>query len=223
MTYTITPNESVGTLSGTFLGVITANGTQITINAGTPTGLYTLTHTLTNGLCSDTYSQEIAVVNTPVAVSTGGTVCTGSITNLTQFVNGSSSLGGVFSGSSASGQVVGGVLLATSTPGTVSVTYTIGQAGTTCTASTTFTITVVSQANADFDLPSYVCTDQTFDLTTFLTPATTTGGTFTATAGTVNGNQYTSPGTTQVVYITYTVGTGSCQVSDTEALQVFCS
>lgn len=220
-TYTLTPVETGGTWSGTLLGVVSVNGTQVTVTAGTATGLYTLTYTKTNGLCSDTYSLEVAVVNTPVAVSQDGTVCTGSITNLTQYVNGSSSLGGVFSGSSASGQVVGGVLLATGTPGTVSVTYTIGQAGTTCTASTTFTITVVSQANADFDLPSYVCTDQTFNLTTFLTPGTTTGGTFTATAGTVSGNQYTSPGTTQVVYITYTVGTGTCQVSDTEALQVF--
>lgn len=219
--YTVTPVEAGGTWSGTLLGVVTVNGGQVDVTAGTPTGLYTLTYSLTNGLCSDTYSLEVAVVNTPVAVSHDGTVCTGSITNLTQFVDGSSSLGGVFSGSSASGQVVGGVLLATGTPGTVSVTYTIGQAGTTCSASTTFTITVVSQANADFDLPSYVCTDQTFNLSTFLTPNTTTGGTFTASAGTVNGNQYTSPGTTQVVYITYTVGDGTCQVSDTEALQVF--
>jgi len=226
--YTLTPDEAIDAVSGTLLGIpgitvtVNADGTAtISVPASTATGLYTLTHTITNGECSDTYSQEIAVVNTPVAVSTNATVCTNSITNLTQFVNGSSSLGGTFSGSGAAGAAVGGVFLATGTPDSVQVTYTIGQAGTTCSASTTFTVTVVSQANADFDLGSYVCTNQTINLANFLTPATTPGGTFTASAGTVNGNNYTSPGTTQIVYITYTVGTGTCQVSDTEALQVF--
>lgn len=225
--YTLTPNEVIGGVSGTFTGiaglsvVVNADGTAtITVPAAAATGLYTLTHTLTNGLCTDVYSQEIAVVNTPVVATQNGTVCTNSITNLTQFVNGSSSLGGVFSGSGAAGTVSGGVFLAAG-PGTVTITYTIGQAGTTCVASGTFDITVVSQANADFDLGSYVCTNQTIDLLPFLTPATTSGGTFTASAGTISGNSYTSPGTTQVVYITYTVGSGSCQVSDTEALQVY--
>ena len=198
------------------LGAIPAlpAGTWSTADGSAPTvaGLYTITNSAANGPCTDEFHQEVLVALGADIVVANDTIvaCVNYGLNLT--TNVSSSIAGSFSGVGVSGNI----FLYNAT-GPQTITYTVNGE---CAASATFVVNVLESANADFDAPESICSEQTVDLTNWFA-GTTPGGTFTATAGTVNGNMFTAPAAEGTSFsITYTVGEGVCQETHTETLVV---
>lgn len=152
------PAAASGTTSG--LQVFDPQGNNISHEdfvAATVGGLYTITQTTGPVGCQDEYTHEVLVVESPTAVSADATVCRSqAVVDLTQFVAGST-MGGNFSGTGVAGNVLVLGTLSSST-----ITYTVGSNG--CTATTTFTLTIVDQPNAAFDVIDQICTGTTVNL-----------------------------------------------------------
>jgi hypothetical protein len=156
----------------------TANGTYASLGgaaATTPTTGITSVQNLTPG-------NDFFVLASPAACNAtftypNATYCTTGL-NPTPSAPGTS--GGIFS--STTGLTIdpanGAILLATSTPGTYTVTY---SAGASCTATTTVTITAPATAGFSFGATSY-CTSATAAVTPTLATGAT-AGTFSSTTG----------------------------------------
>ncbi|MEZ4886735.1 MAG: T9SS type A sorting domain-containing protein [Chitinophagales bacterium] len=154
------------TPTGTILGTSTITFNGGTVGAVIPTtgldGLYEITHTVTNGVCSDSDNTYVYIIGTAVATSNSQTVCAdaGDLINLTQFLGAGTTPGGGFTntGGAATVNAVGGVLgpgdvLLVGSATTYDVTYTVGIEGQ-CAATTNFTVTVVPTPDATLASPA---------------------------------------------------------------------
>lgn len=239
-TITITPN---GTLTGTYTFVDTYTWPITDADAGTPGiqfvvptmspdgsmavsgGLYTIVHTAAspNG-CSCVTSQTVLVVEAPDAVTTNGDssfeVCASDLPlDLTQFVGGSSSMGGTFTASA--GDIVNGQLLMTVAGGTATITYTIGSEVSGCSDDVTFTVTTTTQALANVLALPQICEGTTINLFDYLSSNTTAGGTFYVNGVAVSDEDASAWTPSAGAYeIEYMVGSGSCAASDAGVLYV---
>jgi hypothetical protein len=224
---TVTP-----TITGTAGGVFTAFPAGLTINSstgvitlGTSTGgTYTITYTLSGGTnCPATSSTAtITVTAAPSATISyaGSPYCSSAGTaSITQ----TGTTGGTYS--STAGLTInastGAVTLATSTPGTYTVTYTVAAGGGCAVYTTTTTITITAQPSATIAYTgSPYCSSAG---TANVTQTGTAGGTYSATpagltinAGTGAITLGTSTGGTYTV--TYTVAAaGGCSTYTTTA------
>ncbi|MCI1188150.1 T9SS type A sorting domain-containing protein [Hymenobacter sp. DH14] len=179
-----------GTAGGTFSSTsgLTINATTgaITLSSSTP-GTYTVTYTVA-GPCGSSSTQLVTITTAPVATFSYGTspsYCVSGATNpAPSFGTGAS--GGVFS--STAGLTIdpatGTITLASSTPGTYTVTNTIAANGGCAAATATAQVTITAAPLATF---SYGTTS-TFCVSGTTAPAVVLGtgataGTFSSTAG----------------------------------------
>jgi hypothetical protein len=179
-----------GTTGGTFSSTsgLTINATTgaITLASSTP-GTYTVTYTVA-GACGSSSTQQVTITTAPSAsfsYGTSSTFCVSGATNPTpSFGTGAS--GGVFS--STSGLTInastGVITLASSTPGTYTVTNTIAANGGCAAATATAQVTITAAPVATF---SYG-TSSTFCVSGTASPAVVLGtgataGTFSSTTG----------------------------------------
>ncbi|MDQ2793494.1 MAG: T9SS type A sorting domain-containing protein [Bacteroidota bacterium] len=180
-----------GTAGGTFSSTagltISASTGAITLSSTTP-GTYTVTYTVA-GACGSSSTQSVTITTAPLATFSYGpaasTYCVSGATNpAPSFGTGASA--GVFS--STTGLTVnattGVITLASSTPGTYTVTNTIAANGGCAAASATAQVTITAAPVATF---SYGTTS-TFCVSGTTNPAVTLGtgataGTFSSTTG----------------------------------------
>ncbi|KAA9325363.1 T9SS type A sorting domain-containing protein [Hymenobacter busanensis] len=177
---TPTPTTSVsgGTFTSTSGLSLNASTGAINLAASTP-GTYTVTYT-TSGACGGSGNTTVTISNAGNAAFAyaASTFCV-SGTNPTPTVSGTS--GGTFS--SASGLSLnastGAINLSASTPGTYTVTYSVGGA---CPASSTQTVTINSAPAAAFSYASAAyCTSSTNPTPTIASGSA--AGTFSSTSG----------------------------------------
>ncbi|MBK9461992.1 MAG: hypothetical protein IPN94_21840 [Sphingobacteriales bacterium] len=207
------PAPADGTTSG--LQVFDPQGNNIShaaFQAATVGGLYTIIQTTGPAGCQEEYTHDVLVVESPTAVSDDAyTVCRSqAVVDLTQFVAGST-MGGNFTGTGVAGEVL---ILGTLPSSTI--TYTVGSNG--CTATTTFTITIVDQPNAAFDVIDQICEGTTVNLYDYTLQD---NGTFTDNGVAVSNPAAwtaTGSGLHNLVY-TITIGT-SCTDTDQENVYV---
>ncbi|MCX7650348.1 MAG: T9SS type A sorting domain-containing protein [Flavobacteriales bacterium] len=216
---TPTVNTPGGTFSATPAGLVFVNPSNGTINlTSSLPNTYTVTYT-TAGTCPASSSVGIAIASAPNAsFSYGQTAyCTNAGAPTPSVVT----PGGTFSASPAGlslNAATGQINLASSAPGTYTITYTLAS---TCTTSATQTLTVNSAPTVTLSYPqtSY-CQNQGFVTPTFAP----TGGTFSVTPAGLNINSASGvinlagsvPGT---YTITYNVG-GVCPAFATTTLVV---
>lgn len=233
-TLTITPDNAGTTTINAGVGqTVMVSGNDFVI----PTdwvGNYTITHTVTNGTCTTTEESIINVVALPSVTIPDAevSVCSDALVNLNQFVQTpQGQAAGTFSGPGVIGlNVFDPNVAAASCPscdGVYAITYTTG---TTCVATGSFTITVISQATADLDIDGQICLDATVDLNDYLVSGATPGGNFiinyTNEACTDVTVAYDAAGTTYTfdcagkVEVSYVVGDAQCDVTDGEIVWV---
>jgi hypothetical protein len=206
------PAAAAGTTSG--LQVFDPQGNNIShaaFQAATVGGLYTIEQTTGPAGCQEEYTHDVLVVESPTAVSADATVCRNqAVVELTQFVAGST-MGGNFTGTGVAGEVL---ILGTLNSSTI--TYTVGSNG--CTATTTFTITIVDQPNAAFDVIDQICEGTTVNLYDYTLQD---GGAFTDNGVAVpNPAAWTATGA-GLHNLVYTIGGGtSCTATDQENVYV---
>ncbi|GAA3984207.1 T9SS type A sorting domain-containing protein [Hymenobacter antarcticus] len=198
-----------GTAGGTFSSTagLTINATTgaITLGSSTP-GTYTVTYSV-GGACSSSSTQSVTITNAPVATFSYGTTptfCVSSTTNpVPSFGTGASA--GTFS--STTGLTIdattGAITLASSTPGTYTVTNAIAAASGCAAATATASVTITAAPVATFSYPA--TTTYCAGSTSTVTPTLGTGataGTFSSTTGlTIN------PATGVITLSTSTAGT----------------
>ncbi len=214
------------TISGTPGGAFTATPSGLTISpttgqvtlATSAVGTYTVTYAV-SGTCPASQTQTLTISTAPAAgfaYATTGPVCAGSATTITPTLSAGASAG-VFSASPAGLTLAvssGTVNLATSQPGTYTITNTIAASGGCAAASATATLTVVAAPTATIAAsgPTTFCTGGSVTLTAtggasylWSTGATTpsisvtAAGTYTVTATNAAGCTATSAPTTVVV------------------------
>ncbi|GAB2964090.1 hypothetical protein GCM10027048_36770 [Hymenobacter coalescens] len=185
-TSTVTPTLGTGATAGTFSstsGLVIDPATGVINLAGSTAGTYTVTNTLAaTGACGAVTATSTVTI-TPAASAAfsygAGTYCV-SGTNPTATVTGTA--GGTFSSTTglSLNATTGAINLAASTPGTYTVTYTVGTA---CSATATATVTITTAPVATF---SYATANYCAGATGTVAPAFGTGasgGTFSSTAG----------------------------------------
>ncbi len=219
----VTPS-SVATPGGTFsssTGLVFANATtgEINVVASTP-GTYTITYN-TGGACSATSTQSLTITAAPDASFTysASSYCVNG-SNPTPTVTGSVGTFSSTTGLSVNGST-GVINLATSTPGTYTVTNTINTPG--CPVTTDQeTVTINAVDNASFAYASSIVCSGGANVT----PSTvaTPGGTFSSTAGLVFANATTGEinvaGSTVGTYtVTYTTN-GACPSTSTQSFTI---
>lgn len=138
-----------------------------------------------------------------------GTVCeTDSPINLNTLITGTQ--GGVFTGQG----VNNGFFNPSGNIGSFNITYTINIGG--CERTQTNTIIVIAQPNASWTLPSSICAGETIQLNSLISG--TPGGAFSGQG--VSGNTFNSSNLNGNINITYAVGSGSCQATSSQTIQV---
>lgn len=188
----------------------TQNPTHIYPTGGT----YQVTLTITWGPCVVSLTQNVNVIpNTPVSITSVPTQCTTNPAfNLT-----ASAPGGVWSGTGITNSSTGTFNPSVAGPGTYNIIYAITASG--CPSADTIQITVLQGGNAGFSLPANLCAGNTtlINLNTTFTTGTP-GGTWSGPG--VTGNTFNPTGLTGPVNITYTVGTGICQQTSTQTINI---
>ncbi len=223
--YTIDPaaaaaqDISASTLPIT-VSAVNADGTvDVQVDAAA-NGLFTLTHTTTNGTCTETTSQNVLVISNPVAAFTPAalTHCSDAGTvDLTQYLDSSSTPQGDFTGTGVTGNSWDPAGLAAA-DGPFVVTYTVGcDANNTATATLTITL-VEATAPTTFDLISSVCAGETIDLSDYVVGDD--AGTFSANGGVVVGDDFTAPDAGGTITITYANDNGGCGYSLDQVLLI---
>ena len=141
-------------------------------------GTYTITYSFTVGACSNTATTSITITALPTAIISYAVspYCATGIANVTQ----TGTAGGTYS--APAGIVInastGDIDLATSTPGTYTITYSFTVGACSNTATTSITITALPTATISYAGSPYCATG-----TATVTQTGTAGGTFTAPAG----------------------------------------
>lgn len=104
------------------------------------------------------------------------------------------------------------------------IIYTVESSVSACEATGTFDITVLDAQGGTptFDLAGSFCSGETVDLSDYLINGTPATGTFTATAGTINGTSYTAPEVEDntLVTITYTIGAAGCESTYQQVIEI---
>jgi hypothetical protein len=186
-TGTVAATLGTGATAGTFTSTtgLTIDATTGTITPATSTaGTYTVTNTLpataTCPALTTTQSVTISPATSAAFSYTGGTFCVSGTTAPVATVTGTA--GGTFT--STTGLTIdattGAITLASSTPGTYTVTYSVAGA---CSSTSTQSVTITAAPVAAF---SYTAASACAGSATLLTPTLGTGataGAFTSTAG----------------------------------------
>lgn len=197
-----------GTSGGTW------SGTGVTGTSFNPSGLsgtINITYTVGTGSCQSITTNGILVTNAsdaswtvpPAMCSTSPSI------NLNTFITGNS--GGTWTGTG----VTGNTFNPTGLNGNINITYTVGSG--TCSSNVTQAITVGLSASSTWTAPASVCSSgPSINLNATITG--TTGGTWSGTG--VAGNMFNPAGLSGNINVTYTAGSGSCESSTTQAIQV---
>ncbi|MGI4865681.1 MAG: GEVED domain-containing protein [Janthinobacterium lividum] len=223
---TLTPTLATGATAGTY-SLPTTTGLSINATTGVVTvaatataGTYTVTNTVAaSGGCAAVTSTATFVLTAPTTATfsyTGSPFCASGTTAPTPAITGTA--GGTFS--STTGLTInattGAITLASSTPGTYTVTYTVAGA---CGSSSTQSVTITAAPTAGF---SYPTTTACAGTAATRTPALATG----ATAGTYSLPTATGlsiNATTGVVTIGTTAVAGTYTVTNTVAASGGCA
>ena len=187
------------------------------VNLATSTaGTYTVTYSFSNGTCSSTATALITIVAMPVATISypASPYCATGNAAVTQ----TGQAGGTYS--STAGLVIdpvtGLVNLATSTPGTYTVTYNFASGACTGSTTTSITVTALPVATIAYAASPYCATG-----TATVTQTGQAGGTYSSTAGLVinpaTGAINLATSTAGTYTVTYTFTSGAC-ASTTTAL-----
>jgi hypothetical protein len=229
-TSTVTPTLGTGATAGSFSSTagLSIDPFSGIINLSTSTaGTYTVTNTVAaSGACAAATATATVTI-TPAASAAfsypAATFCVSGTTAPAATVTGTA--GGTFA--STTGLTInattGAITLASSTPGTYTVTYTVAGA---CGASSTQTVTITAAPVATF---SYATTSACAGSTALLTPTLGTGataGTFTSTAGlTINAttgavNPATSTAGTYTVTNTVAAASGCAAATSTATVTI---
>jgi len=219
---TPTFSPSGGTFSASPAGLVINATTGVVDIAASATGTYTITYSVGTGLCTKTVNTTFTLNPNPVITTFTypNTAYCQNDPNPTPTVN---PTGGTFS--APTGVVINGTTgqidLASSTPGTYNISYTITSSG--CSTTQNFTLTInPAPANPTLSYPqtAYCVSDS---------PATPTfspsGGTFTASPAGLSINASTgvvtpNTSTPNTYTITYTVTLGSCSKQTTFTLTI---
>ncbi|MBF9220908.1 beta strand repeat-containing protein [Hymenobacter ruricola] len=228
-TATLTPTLSTGAIAGTFtlpaatgLSVNATTG-AVTVGATAAAGTYTVTNTVpaANGCAAATSTATFTLTPQASAAFSYGTgpFCTSGTTVPTPVITGAA--GGTFS--SATGLTLnattGAITLASSTPGTYTVTYTVATTATQCGAASTYSVTITAPATAAFSYPTATtCAGSSATLTPTLGTGAT-AGTFSLPAAT----GLTVNATTGVVTVGATAPAGTYTVTNTVAASGGCA
>jgi hypothetical protein len=180
-----------GTVGGTFSSAtgLSLNATTgaINLSASTP-GTYTVTYTVA-GACGSSATASVTITSGQMATFSYGTATTYCVSGATApaVVLGTGATGGTFSSTTGLtlNATTGAITLASSTPGTYTVTNTVAAAGGCAAATATATVTITAGQVAMF---SYATTAGCAGSATAVTPTLGTGasaGTFSSTTGLV--------------------------------------
>ena len=198
-----------GTTGGTW------SGQGVSGAVFTPTGLtgaIPITYTVGIGSCAESEQHTINVINPGLpAWSIPTTICLPAANlNLNTLITGTT--GGSFTGTNVSSNIFN----PTGLSGTYNITYTITQSG--CSLSQVHPIVVSPAVDPSWTIPAALCANgSSISLTTQITG--TTGGTWSGTG--VSGNNFNPSGLNGGNYnITYSVGTGTCILTSTQAITV---
>ncbi|MDB5269533.1 MAG: hypothetical protein JWP58_2573 [Hymenobacter sp.] len=180
-----------GTAGGTFSSTtgLSINATTGAINLSASTlGTYTVTYAVA-GACGSSATASVTITAAPVATFSYGTVSTYCVsgTSAPAVVLGTGASAGTFSSTTGLtlNTTTGAITLASSTPGTYTVTNTITASGACAAATATTTVTITAAPTATF---SYATTAGCAGSTTAVTPTLGTGasaGTYSSTTGLV--------------------------------------
>ncbi len=226
-TVTLGAGATAGTFSSTTGLTLNATTGAITLASSTP-GTYTVTNTIpaANGCAAATATSLVTITTAPVATFSypaATTYCAGSTNTVAPtLATGASS--GTFSSTSglALNATTGVITLATSLPGTYTVTNTIAASGACVAALATATVTVAPATSAAFTYngPSFCVSGATAPAATV---TGTAGGTFSSTTGlTLNATTgaitlaSSTPGTYTVTYAV----AGACGTSSTQSVTI---
>ncbi len=169
---------------------------------------------ITWGPCVVSLTQNIYVIPTgAVNITSVPTQCTTNPAfNLT-----ASAPGGVWSGTGITSSSAGTFSPSTAGPGIHTITYTVG--GSACPSTDTIQINVLQGGNAGFSLPANMCVGSTtlINLNNTFTTGTP-GGTWSGPG--VTGNMFDPTGLTGSNTITYTVGSGICQQTSSQTVNI---
>jgi gliding motility-associated-like protein len=161
--------------------------------------------------------QAVSETNTIQIISSGtstwtapASICSGEAAlNLTPLITGTS--GGTWSGTG----VTGSSFNPSGLTGAINITYTVGTGS--CQSTTTNSIQVTNTSNAAWTVPAAMCSsDPSINLNPLITG--NTGGTWTGTG--VTGSTFNPNGLNGNINVTYTVGSGTCSSSITQAIAV---
>ena len=171
-----------GTFSATPAGVVFVSSTTGEINlAGSTLGTYDIIYS-TNGVCPNADTVSITITNAPSAVFTYSTpFCQTDANPTPSFVVGSSA--GVFTATPAglvfASTSTGEIDMASSTPGTYTITNTIAAAGGCATAVATSTIIIDPSAIVDAGTNGVICAGNTYVISGATIGGSATGSTWT--------------------------------------------
>jgi gliding motility-associated-like protein len=175
-------------------------------------GTWDITYCWDNGSnCQACETKTITVTsNFNAAWSNPGSICTtqGQV-DFNTFVTGNT--GGTWSGT---GITPTGMFNPAGLSGDITITYTVGTGN--CAASISHTVQLVNAPDASWNAPASLCQGQTLDLNTLISG--NPGGSWTGQG--VSGNVFNSAGLNGNVSITYTVGSGTCQNTSTQQIQI---
>ena len=210
--------QAGGTYSAPAGVVINAASGDVDLVASTP-GTYTVTYAFTNGTCSNTTTTSITINALPTATIayTGSPYCATATATVTQ----TGQAGGTYSAPAGVSitPATGDINLATSTPGTYTITYSFTNG--TCGNTTTTSITILALPVATI---AYTAVPYCAIGTATATQTGQTGGTYSAPAGVVidattgDINLVTStPGT---YTISYAFTNGTCSNTATTSITI---
>ena len=188
------------------------------MGASTP-GTYTVTYTFSNGTCSNTTTTSITITALPTATITytGSPYCATGTATVTQ----TGTVGGTYSAPAGVNinASTGDINLATSTPGTYTVSYSFTSGACSNTAITSITITALPTATISYPGSPYCANG-----IATVTQTGTSGGTYTAPAGVVisatTGTIDLVASTTGTYTITYSFVSGACSNTTTASITI---
>ncbi len=199
-----------GTTGGTFTGPGVSGNTFTPLTAGA--GTHTITYTVGPSPCTVTQQHTITVEPAVTATwNAPATSCQAAGTiNLSTLITGTT--GGTFTGAGVTGNIFDPVAAGV---GTHSITYTVGNSP--CQASSTQSITVVTDVDPAWTSPGAICESSgSINLNTLITG--TSGGTWSGTG--VTGNTFNPIGLSGAIAVTYTVGNSPCAEVLTQSISV---
>jgi gliding motility-associated-like protein len=198
-----------GTPGGTWSGQgVSANGQ---FNPQGLSGSIAITYTVGAGTCTVVSTQNIIVIEAPIANWTPPQdFCESEEPiDMNQYITGN--VGGTWSGSNISSAGLfnpGGLL------GTITLTYSVGSG--ICESTSTKTFTIVAIPSADWNAPDSICQATVLSLNELITG--TTGGTWSGNG--VIGSTLNASGLTGETIVTYAVQNGSCIDSSTQTIGI---